>query len=147
MRILDYPSFDLLHTLDAHTSSCTSLAVSPTGTYLAVGGADALTTLWSLQDLLCVRTFAATTGAIKSVSFSFDGAYLVAGSDDGGVGVLPEVAHVETGEYVYSMPATGPNEKANGCVQVAWGPKSYVLAFSGEGPTALRIVGGFGGSV
>ncbi|KAF2089069.1 WD40 repeat-like protein [Saccharata proteae CBS 121410] len=146
VKILDYPSmvgclfsdsifYNTIHTLNAHTSSCYSIECSPTGAYLAIGGSDALITLWDSTDWICQRTLGAMTGPVRSVSFSHDGSYIVGGSDEG-TGL--DIAHVETGEYVHRVET---NFSAP-CVQ--WHPSRYVLAYSGD-PTGLKIVGGIGG--
>ncbi|RUS22342.1 WD40-repeat-containing domain protein [Jimgerdemannia flammicorona] len=57
IRIFDYPSLELLHTLEAHTANCYCLEVDPRGRYLATGSADAIVSLWDLEEWVCVRTF------------------------------------------------------------------------------------------
>src|ERR1700753_782641 len=121
--------------MNAHTSACLALDISPTGGYLAVTGSDALITLWDLTDLICVRTFTGMTDPARSVSFSFDGSYIVGHSQEGNT---LEIGHVETGEYVHSVHIG--SHGGNGCV--AWAPKSYMLAYAAESPQALRIIGG-----
>lgn len=116
--------------------------MSPTGSHLAVGASDALITLWDTTDLICVRSFAAMSGPVKSLSFSFDGSYIVGGSDEGNT---LDIASVETGEYVYRLETGSSMSGGNSCV--AWAPRSYMLAYSGESPQALRIVGGLGGAL
>lgn len=113
--------------------------MSPTGDHLAVGASDALITLWDTTDFICVRSLAAMTGPVKSLSFSFDGSYIVGGSDEGNA---LEIASVESGDYIYKHETGSPSSAGHPCV--AWAPKSYMLAYSGEGPQALRIVGGLG---
>ena len=76
-------------------------------------------------------------GAVKGVSFTWDGSYVVGGSDEGN-GL--QIAHVETGEYVHTVPTTMPAP----CV--AWHPSRYWLAYSGD-PMGLKIVGAAGGSL
>lgn len=76
-------------------------------------------------------------GGVKAVSFSWDGSYVVGGSDEG-VGL--DIAHVETGEYVGTV-ATGQPAPC-----VAWHPSRYWLAYSGD-PTGLKIVGAAGGNL
>lgn len=137
VKLLDYPSLSLLHTLHAHTSACFCLSLSPTGRYLAIGGSDALISLWDTTEWVCRRTLAEMVGAVKGVSFSWDGSYVVGGSDEGN-GL--QIAHVETGEYVHTVPTTMPAP----CV--AWHPSRYWLAYSGD-PMGLKIVGGAGGSL
>ncbi|KAF1817089.1 WD40 repeat-like protein [Eremomyces bilateralis CBS 781.70] len=132
VKILDYPSLDPLHTINAHTSSIFSIELSPPGTYLAIGGSDALISLWDTTDMICKRTLPSCVGPVKSVSFSFDGSYIVGGSDEGNT---IDIAHTETGEYVHSFDTQGGNQ----CV--AWHPRSYVLAYSCESPLGFRVVG------
>ncbi|KAF2145501.1 uncharacterized protein K452DRAFT_315734 [Aplosporella prunicola CBS 121167] len=134
VKILDYPSMEVIHSLNAHTSSCYSLDFSPTAAYLAIGGSDAIITLWDTKDWICQRTLTNMTGPVRSVSFSFDGSYIVGGSDEG-AGL--EIAHVETGEYIHKVETPAPTP----CVQ--WHPSRYVLAYSD--PAGLKIIGGIGG--
>lgn len=134
-KILDYPSLAPLHSLHAHTSACFCLELSPTGRHLAVGGSDALISLWDTTEWVCKRTLAGMQGGVKQVAFSWDGSYIVGGSDEG-TGL--EIAHVESGEYVYTLPTTAPAP----CI--AWHPSRYWLAYSGD-PMGLKIVGAAGG--
>jgi THO complex subunit 3 len=69
-------------------------------------------------------------GPVRSISFSFDGSFIVGGSDEGS-GL--EIAHVETGEYVQSVKTSGP------CPVVAWHPTRYHLAHTDIG--GLKIIG------
>jgi THO complex subunit 3 len=69
-------------------------------------------------------------GPVRSISFSFDGSYIVGGSEEGS-GL--EIAHVEAGEYVYSAKTSSP------CPAVAWHPSRYHLAYIEH--SGLKIVG------
>lgn len=131
------PALHTLHLLHAHTSACLSLALSPTGRYLAVGGSDALISLWDTQEWVCRRTLTGMMGQVKTVGFSWDGSYVAGGSEDG-TGI--EIAHVETGEIVHTIPTTAPAP----CV--AWHPSRYWIAYSGD-QGGLKIVGAAGGSL
>ncbi|KAI9735209.1 MAG: hypothetical protein M1834_001799 [Cirrosporium novae-zelandiae] len=137
VKILSYPDFQPLHTLQAHTSACLSLELSPTGRYLAIGGSDALITLWDTTDWVCKRSLDRIVGSVKSLGFSFDGSYILGGSDEG-TGL--EIAHVETGEYVHTIPTNHP------APVVAWHPHRYWVAHSGD-PGGLKIVGAAGGNM
>lgn len=134
VKILQYPSFETEITLTAHTSSCFAVNMSPSGEYMAAGGGDALVSLWDTQEWICVRTLNMTEGPVKSVDFSFDGSYVVAGADDREDKKL-QIAHVETGEYVHSIDIPQP------AAHVAWHPCRYVLAYSADS-AGLKIVGG-----
>ncbi|KAI9674757.1 MAG: hypothetical protein M1817_001661 [Caeruleum heppii] len=131
IKILSYPTLTPLHTLHAHTSACFCLELCPRGRYLAVGGSDALVSLWDTREWVCKAALSGMTGPVRSVGFSFDGSFVCGGSDEG-TGV--EIAHVESGEYVHSLPTTHPAP----CV--AWHPSRYWLAYSGD-PMGLKIVG------
>ncbi|CAK96171.1 uncharacterized protein An01g07460 [Aspergillus niger] len=151
VKIISYPSFANLHTLHAHTSACLSISLAPTGRYLAVGGSDALISLWDTTDWICKRTVSSNNGgAVRGVSWSFDGRFICGACDEvgcGGNGL--EIFHAETGESVHTVP-TGGNANS-GIPAVAWHPSRYWLAYSttadGSGPGGLRIVGAAGGSL
>ncbi|KAB8215631.1 WD40-repeat-containing domain protein [Aspergillus novoparasiticus] len=154
VKILSYPSFDVLHTLNAHTSACLSIALAPTGRYLAVGGSDALISLWDTSDWICRRTVSSNNGgAVRGVSWSFDGRFICGACDEvgcGGNGI--EIFHAETGESVYTVPTGGGMN--SGIPAVAWHPSRYWLAYSttadgpgGGGASGLKIVGAAGGSL
>ena len=154
VKIFDYPSFQPLHTLHAHTSSCISIALSPSARYLAIGGSDALISLWDTTDWICRRTLSSTAtsaGGVKSVSWSWDGRYLCGAnyepSSDGEKAGGIDVWHAETGENVHTVPTGGMAVQA-----VAWHPNRYWLAYSvPDGPVSgsggLRIVGAAGGQL
>lgn len=133
-RILRYPSFESVLTLNAHTSACYSISMSPSGEYLAAGGGDALVSLWDTEEWICVRTLELTGGLVKTVDFSFDGSYITAGSDDKDDKKI-RIAHVETGEIVHTIDVTTP------AAHVAWHPCRYTLAYSADN-LGLKIVGG-----
>ena len=153
VKIMSYPSFDIMHTLNAHTSACLSIALAPTGRYLAVGGSDALISLWDTTDWICRRTLSSENGgAIRGVSWSFDGRFIVGACDEigcGGNGL--EIFHAESGDSIYTIPTAGVNA---GVSAVAWHPSRYWLAYSTttDGPGSsnaggLKIVGAGGGGL
>lgn len=134
VKALRYPSFEPALALNAHTSSCYAIAMSPSGEHLAAGGGDALVSVWDTREWICVRTFDLTTEPVKSVDFSFDGSYITAGSDDKTEKKL-KIAHVETGQVVHTVAIANP------AAHVAWHPCRYVLAYSADSQ-GLKIVGG-----
>ncbi|KAJ9668608.1 hypothetical protein H2201_001250 [Coniosporium apollinis] len=141
VKIARYPpppesNFPTIHTLNGHTSSCYCIDISPAGTYVAVGGSDALISLWDTTDWVCQRTLTSIQGPVRSVSFSFDGSYVVGGTDEGSNGL--EIAHTESGEAVWRIEERSPTP----CVQ--WHPTRYALAYSVDS-VGLKIVGGLGG--
>jgi THO complex subunit 3 len=153
VKIFSYPSFTLRHTVQGHTSACLSLEISPNGRYLAVGGSDALISLWDTVDWVCRRTLSSSNGGtVRGVSWSFDGRFLCGACDEAGCGGNGlEIFHAETGESVYTVP-TGTGINA-GVPAVAWHPSRYWLAYSttSDGPGSnvggLKIVGAAGGGL
>jgi len=140
IKILSYPDFEpVFYTgcepvapfaLNGHTSSCYSVEMQPTARFLATGGSDSIIALWDTTDWHCQRTLIDMVGPVRSISFSFDGSYIVGGSDEG-PGL--EIAHTETGEYVHSIKTAGPSP------MVAWHPSRYCLAYADMG--SLKIIG------
>ena len=140
VKILSYPDFrPVFHNryepfapfvLNGHTSSCLSVDMQPTGRHIATGGSDSIIALWDTTDWICQRTLIEMTGPVRSISFSFDGSYIVGGSDEG-AGL--EIAHTETGDYVHTVKTAGPSPV------VAWHPSRYQLAYTDLG--SLKILG------
>ncbi|KAF4971159.1 hypothetical protein FZEAL_9913 [Fusarium zealandicum] len=94
IRVLSYPELEpVLRTnygdesgefeLNGHTSSCLTAELQPTGRYLATGGSDSIISLWETTDWICQRTITRMVGPVKSLSFTFDGSFIVGGSDEG----------------------------------------------------------------
>lgn len=146
VKILDYPSFNILHSLPAHTSSCLAISYAPDGKHVAVGGSDAMISLWDTTDWICKRTMTnPNSGSIRGLSWSWDGRYVVGACEDnadtaGGGGM--DIYHAESGDVV----ATIPNAPA-----VEWHPNQYWLAYTQvdsnrKGGTSLKIVGAPGGA-
>jgi THO complex subunit 3 len=52
-----YPDLELQHILKAHPGTCICIEFDPTGRYFATGSADALVSLWDVDELACLRTF------------------------------------------------------------------------------------------
>ncbi|KAF2661401.1 WD40 repeat-like protein [Lophiostoma macrostomum CBS 122681] len=133
VSILRYPSFELAHTLNAHAAMCMCISMSPSGEHLAVGAKDGLASIWDTQEWISLRTLSMDS-VVRSVDFSFDGSYVVAGSDED---KKLQIAHVETGEIVHTIDNPHPAS------QVAWHPCRYVLAYSAASQ-GLKIIGGVG---
>lgn len=140
VKILSYPAFKPVFTtsydpttpftLNGHTSSCISVEIAPSGRWLATGGSDSIIALWDTTEWHCQRTLTEMVGPVRSIAFSFDGSYLVGGSDEG-AGL--EIAHTESGDQVHSVKTSGP------CPVVAWHPSRYTLAYAEGG--MLKILG------
>ncbi|CAK7564049.1 MAG: hypothetical protein SEPTF4163_001932 [Sporothrix epigloea] len=116
--------------LRGHSADCLSVALSPSGRVLATGGTDAVIALWDTTKWTCQRTVTTMAGPVQSLSFSWDGNYLIGGSSEG---TELEVVQTETGEYVHIFKTAQP------VPVVAWAPTRYFLAYAEMG--SLRIVG------
>ncbi|KAI5295702.1 hypothetical protein KEM52_000495 [Ascosphaera acerosa] len=147
VQIVSYPSWEPLYTLNGHTSPCRSVKLSPTGRYLAVGGGDALISLWDTTDWICRRTVSgAQSGPVTDISWSWDGRFIVGACHESGWASGLEIYHAESGESVFSS-SGGPGSANVGIGAVAWHPSRYALAYSAlQAPGSsdsggLRIIG------
>lgn len=130
VKICSWPDMNIIHSLNGHTSACYALQISPRGDYIAVGGSDAMISLWDTRDFVCKHALSRMVGPVRSVSFSWDGSYIVGGSDEG-LGI--EIIHAASGEYVQTVPTANP------APVVAWHPSRYWLAYTGD-PYGMKIV-------
>ena len=120
VEVLSYPSWEALHCLVAHTAGNYCLDISPGGGLLAVGSGDALVSLWDVGELCCVRTLARLDKPIRALSFSHDGRFLAAGSQDHYI----DVSVAATGEQACRMDTRAELH----CL--AWNPRYLVLAYA-----------------
>ncbi|XP_066917607.1 THO complex subunit 3-like [Clytia hemisphaerica] len=118
--ILNYPNLKQIQTLNAHPANCICIKFDPKGKYFATGSADALVSLWDLDELCCVRCFSRLDWPVRTISFSHDGQMLASASED----LLIDIAMVETGEKIAEVPCSTPT------FTVAWHPKEPILAFA-----------------
>ncbi|WWC59392.1 uncharacterized protein I303_101947 [Kwoniella dejecticola CBS 10117] len=112
-----------------HSASLLSLAFDPQGKYLAVGGQDALLSMFDSRDWICERTFDICTSAIRHIAFSHDGEFIALGGDDTYIAIVS----VYTGALVAKLPVYGMVSS------IAWHPKTNWLAYSYSGKVASPI--------
>jgi len=124
------PEFKPVYRLQAATSNAFCIDFSRNGKYFAVGGADALVTLWDARELVCVRTFADLMYPVRTIGFSHDSQLLAAASEDQRI----DIYHVESGEHVHSHNTTFALNA------VAWHPDELLLAYAGD-EREVRIFG------
>lgn len=120
INILSYPDLKPQQTLHAHPANCICIKFDPKGRYFATGSADALVSLWDLDELVCVRTFSRLDWPVRTLSFSHDGEMLASGSED----LIIDIAMVETGERICEVQCNAPT------FTVAWHPLKTLLAFA-----------------
>jgi THO complex subunit 3 len=119
IRILDYPTMSPLYSFKAQTSSSFCVELSPNAKTLAVGGTDAVLTLWDTTDWYCKKALSNLNGPVRSVSFSWCGGYVVSGGEDR----IARITHVASGEEVKEiMTGSAP--------VVQWSPRDYALAYA-----------------
>ncbi|MEQ2163432.1 THO complex subunit 3 [Goodea atripinnis] len=109
INILSYPDLKPIQSINAHPSNCICIKFDPTGKYFATGSADALVSLWDVEELVCVRCFS-----------SHDGKMLASASEDHFI----DIAEVETGEKLWEVQCDSPT------FTVAWHPKRPLLAYA-----------------
>jgi THO complex subunit 3 len=55
--------------------------MDPTNNYCATGAADALIAIWDLTELVAIKSFS-KENSVRQLSFSHDGRYLAAASEE-----------------------------------------------------------------
>lgn len=120
VEVSSWPDLKPLRSLRGHTAPVYCLAFSDR--YLACGSADAVVSLWSLDELVCLRTFSALEWPVRTLSLSHCGTYLAAASED----VVIDVSNVETGQRATAIQC---NFAMN---SISWNPNKLLLAYAGK---------------
>eukprot|EP00180_Rhodochaete_pulchella_P002002 Plantae.Rhodophyta-Rhodochaete_pulchella.ctg3021.p1 GENE.Plantae.Rhodophyta-Rhodochaete_pulchella.ctg3021~~Plantae.Rhodophyta-Rhodochaete_pulchella.ctg3021.p1 ORF type:complete len:343 (-),score=38.45 Plantae.Rhodophyta-Rhodochaete_pulchella.ctg3021:685-1713(-) len=89
-----------VHTIVGHTAAAYALDYDHEHSRLLVGGADAVASLWNLEDdPWCEKSYGKTEYALRSVSFSHDFSAFAVGSHDEAL----EVFAIDTGVSLLTM--------------------------------------------
>src|SRR5688500_336330 len=80
--VWEFPSGELLATLEGHTGEILTVAYNPDGTSILTGGVDHTLRLWDSTSLIKIRVYEVYTGAIIKVAFKIDGSRFVSSSGD-----------------------------------------------------------------
>jgi len=132
--ILHWPNMNRLKRIYGHMDRCYCIDFDPTHPRFAVGGADALVTLWDLEELYCIRTFERCEWPVRTISFSHDGVLLASASED----LFIDIACTETGALIYKLPVRSATNS------VCWHPSKPLLAYAGEDSSNEITVNVFG---
>ena len=73
---------EVVHTLEGHLYSATSVRFSPDGSLLVSGSRDQTVRVWNTADGSPLATMEGHSGVVTSVVFSADGSLLASGSED-----------------------------------------------------------------
>jgi WD40 repeat protein len=68
-------------------SECLSIALSPDGQRLAVGGSDACCSIWNIANMMCTTMIDRMDYPVETVSFSKCSNMLAIGSEDTGIDI------------------------------------------------------------
>ena len=82
IRLWDTQAREVVHTLEGHLYSATSVRFSPDGSLLVSGSRDQTVRVWSTADGSPLVTLEGHSGVVTSVVFSADGSRLASGSED-----------------------------------------------------------------
>ncbi|WWD22174.1 hypothetical protein CI109_106665 [Kwoniella shandongensis] len=112
-----------------HSASLLALGFDPRGQYLAVGGQDALLSMFDTKDWICERTFDVCTAAIRHIAFSQDGEFIAIGGDDTFIAIVS----VYTGATIAKVPVQGMVNS------LTWHPRRNWLAYSTAIKTSVPV--------
>lgn len=115
-----------LHSFPAHSMNCYCIDFDATGAYFVIGGADALVSVWSLDELVCMRTLDRLQYPVRTVCFNHDSQLIASAAEDNFI----DISSVATGAQVHKL-ALSPKKRTT-INQLRWHPRELVLAFAGE---------------
>ncbi|MEH2241530.1 protein kinase domain-containing protein [Nostoc sp.] len=115
-----------IHTLQRHSGSVHSVALSPDGRIIASGSGDKTIKLWDVSTGREISTLQGHSSYVDSVVFSPDGKSLASGSDDKTI----KLWDVTTGGQIRTLQAHSSRVQS-----VAFSPDSKTLASGSRGKT------------
>jgi WD40 repeat protein len=102
IKILDINKDEEIKTLKGHTREILSIALHPSGKYLASAGKDNTVRIWDLRTGETIRVLEGHTDNVNYVAFSPNGKYLVSASDDKAI-ILWDLSLISSDIDLYSM--------------------------------------------
>ncbi|CAD5121595.1 DgyrCDS10092 [Dimorphilus gyrociliatus] len=120
LNIYSYPNLKLTHSQPAHCGSSICITFDKYNKHMALGGADALVSVWDVAELACLNTITRLSWPVRSLSFSHDGKLLASASEDHFI----DIAEIPSGEKVTQIKCE------NSTFTLKWHPKEYLLAYA-----------------
>ncbi len=108
--------------IDAHFPAVNTLNINKSNTKFATGAADAIISLWDLNELIQYKVIKKSELPIRKIMFSHDSKFL--GSIYEGNNL--DIFDVESGECIHSILTE------NTQYSLAWNPREYILAYCGD---------------
>lgn len=120
--VVKLPNFNTISSLQSHTATVYSVEMSPNGTLLASGGADATVLIREMTECTPISVMPRMESIIRSLSFSHDSYLLASGGEDPTI----EISEAQSSAHLYSIHV---DEEIG---SLAFNPKDHVLAYSVE---------------
>ncbi|WP_293154850.1 WD40 repeat domain-containing protein [Microcoleus sp. bin48.metabat.b7b8b9.023] len=120
------PNWQCVHTLHGHSSSVTSVVITPDGQTIVSGSSDSTIKLWNLNTGEEIHTLAGHSQGVTSITLSPDGQTLASGSKDATI----KLWNLSNKEEIYTI-----NGHSNIITSVAISPDEKTLASASEDTT------------
>uniref|UniRef100_A0A7S3DJ33 THO complex subunit 3 n=1 Tax=Palpitomonas bilix TaxID=652834 RepID=A0A7S3DJ33_9EUKA len=132
VEVHSFPDLELVQKFRTNGDNCCALHLDKRGKLLATGGTDAIISLFSLPEMMCVATFFRPEYPIRALSFNHTSDLLASSSEEKSVEIynIYNGKDVEGkgegygGEIVHKLPTVGHTNA------LAWHPKRDLLAFA-----------------
>ena len=79
---------NILEVLECHQGPCECICMDYEGKHFATGGSDALIVIWSIHEMMPIKTITKCDRKIRNISYSYDSQYLAVTSDDYDVNIF-----------------------------------------------------------
>jgi len=122
VSVLRWPSMEQHFRLQVHADRCYCLEFDRSGHYFALGGADSVISLWETEYMLCTWAVDRLEYPIRTISFSHDGQFIAAGSEDSVI----DISDVTSGTSLFALGVKGATNV------VSWHPSRHLLAYATE---------------
>ena len=111
-----------LSSIGAHTSNCYCLKIDKNFQRMAIGSADFLVSLWTLDDMICYNTISCLDSPIRSLSFNSDGNYIAVAAESN----IFVICDTDSGELTTAIDCKSPLST------LSWHPEHDIIAIALE---------------
>lgn len=120
VELYEWPSMDLILTLQGNVGSCLDVSWDPSFRYFAVASVDTTVSIWDANSMTNIFTIDRWEISLHHVAYSYDTGFLAVAGDFDQI----DIVDADDGSHKLSIPTPAPVSS------LAWHPSRHLLVYS-----------------